>query len=164
MKSVPAIGKCSWPQWRKLNAYNNANERGYFRITEKQKETTVYISGTRKETTFLKKEDIFGNGNGNGNEKSFSLSLPERVPWIHLFLEKSTKKIVVFLFILRCFSWFLTWNHWERFKMNKKSWKRLKIKAFLPAFGCAQHPKAGLNTQHLTGTSYIHINILCWRL
>ena len=30
-------------------------KRGYFRITEKRKETTVYISGTRKETTFLKR-------------------------------------------------------------------------------------------------------------
>ena len=24
VKPVPAIGKCSWPQWRKLNAYNTS--------------------------------------------------------------------------------------------------------------------------------------------
>ena len=49
-------------------------KRGYFRITETPKETTVYISGTRKETTFFK-EDVLRNGNGNGNEKLFPLSL-----------------------------------------------------------------------------------------
>ena len=32
--------------------------------------------------------------------------------------------------------------------MNKKGWKRPK-KVFQPAFGCAQHPKAGQNTQQM---------------
>ena len=34
-------------------------------------------------------------------------------------------------------------------KWTKKVKKRLK-KRFRPAFGCAQHPKAGRNTQHMT--------------
>ena len=33
-------------------------------------------------------------------------------------------------------------------KLTKKVEKQLK-KMFQPAFGCAQHPKAGQNTQHL---------------
>ena len=32
-------------------------------------------------------------------------------------------------------------------KMIKKDWKHMK-KVFRPAFGCAQHPKAGQNSQH----------------
>ena len=44
------------------------------------------------------------------------------------------------------FCWFQPWNRWKRFEMNKKSWKRLK-KVVRPALGCAQHPKAGQNTQ-----------------
>ena len=32
--------------------------------------------------------------------------------------------------------------------LNKKGWKTAE-KMFQPAFGCAQHPKAGRNTQHL---------------
>ena len=43
----------------------------------------------------------------------------------------------------RCF--FLDFS----FKMNKKGWKRWK-KYFWPAFACAQQPKAGPNTQHLS--------------
>ena len=35
------------------------------------------------------------------------------------------------------FSWFQVWNHWQRWKMNKKGWKQLST-----------HPKAGQNTQH----------------
>ena len=38
------------------------------------KRNDCYISGTRKETTFFKEEDILRNG--SGNEKSFPLSLP----------------------------------------------------------------------------------------
>ena len=38
----------------------------------------------------------------------------------------------------------------KRLKINKKCWKRLK-KVVQPAFGCAQHPKAGRNTQHPLG-------------
>ena len=34
-----------------------------------------------------------------------------------------------------------------RREINKKGWKRLK-KVVRPAFGCAQHPRAGRNTQH----------------
>ena len=50
------------------------------------------------------------------------------------------------LFIFRRFCWFQPWNHWKKFKMNKKAWKRQK-KVGRPAFGCAQHPKACQNTQ-----------------
>ena len=50
----------------------NKDLLGFF--SRKRKETTVYISGIRKETTF-KKEDILRNGNGNGYKKSFPLSL-----------------------------------------------------------------------------------------
>ena len=31
-----------------------------------------------------------------------------------------------FWFIFRLFWWFQPWNHWKRFEMNKKGWKRLK--------------------------------------
>ena len=46
------------------------------------------------------------------------------------------------------FSWFQAWNHWKGLKWTKKDesgW----IKVVLPAFGWAQHPKAGGNTQHM---------------
>ena len=42
--------------------------------------------------------------------------------------------------------WFQPWNHLKSFEMNKKGWKTAE-KMFRPAFGCAQHPKAGRNTQ-----------------
>ena len=50
-----------------------------------------------------------------------------------------------FLFIFIPFCLFQAWNHWKRLKKNKKSCKRLK-KLGQPAFGCAQHPKAGYTT------------------
>ena len=49
----------------------------------------------------------------------------------------------VFLFIFRRFSWFQTWNHWKRFKINKKGWKRLK-KSILTNFRVCAAPKSWL--------------------
>ena len=49
------------------------------------------------------------------------------------------------------------WINWKRFEINKKVWKWLK-KVFQPAFGCAQHPKAGWNTQQIQ--KYFH-QFLC---
>ena len=46
------------------------------------------------------------------------------------------------------FCCFQVWNHWKRFKMSKKGWKWLK-KVIWPDFGCAQHLKAGWNTEHM---------------
>ena len=54
-----------------------------------------------------------------------------------------TQKLVELLFFSR-FQPFLFILNWKRFEMNKKGWKRLK-----KAFGCAQHPKAGQNTQQM---------------
>ena len=65
-----------------------------------------------------------------------------------LWVDKNGEKTFLFLFISDVFSWFQTWNHWKRFKINNKGWKRLK-KVFRPAFGWAYHPKAGQNTQQL---------------
>ena len=45
-------------------------------------------------------------------------------------------------------------NHWKRFKMNKKGWKRLE-KVFWPAFRCCKHLKAGWNTQQTLVWAYI---------
>ena len=52
--------------------------------------------------------------------------------------------------------------------MNKKAWKRLK-KVVWPPFGCAQHPKADQNTQHICcGFYFIELilvrkTLLGWR-
>ena len=56
------------------------------------------------------------------------------------------KKHVYVVLFSDIFSWFQLWNHWKRFKINKKGWKRLK-EVFWTAFGCAQYPKAGRNAQ-----------------
>ena len=46
------------------------------------------------------------------------------------------------------------WNHWKsnnnKRKRLKNSWKTAE-KMFWPAFGCAQHPKDGQNTQQVFG-------------
>ena len=68
--------------------------------------------------------------------------LPERGPWICLFL------VNFFCSFSDVFCWFHAWNHWKRFEMNKKGWKRLK-KVVQPAFGRVQHPKAEQNTQYM---------------
>ena len=41
---------------------------------------------------------------------------------------------------------FLDEKSLKNVKIQQKSWKRVK-KVFQPAFGCAQHPKSGKNTQ-----------------
>ena len=43
---------------------------------------------------------------------------------------------------------FIAGWHANAGRLNKKGWKRLK-KGFRPAFWCAQHPKAGQNTQQM---------------
>ena len=64
-----------------------------------------------------------------------------------LFAALKSRQISRFCSFSDVFCWFLAWNHWTRFKMNKQGWKRLK-KVVRPAFGCVQHPKDGRNTQH----------------
>ena len=66
--------------------------------------------------------------------------------WCFIIFVFITKKF--FLVISDVFCWFHPWNHWKRFKINKKGWKRLK-KVVQPDFGCVQRPKAGRNTQHV---------------
>ena len=60
-------------------------------------------------------------------------------------------------------SWFQAWNHWKRFQINKKGWKRLR-KVFQPAFGCAQNSKAGWNTQHMTAIPKTWFFSFCFKL
>ena len=43
--------------------------------------------------------------------------------------------------------------HWKSFEMNKKGWKTAE-KMLQSAFGCAQHPKAGQNTQHTSPSAF----------
>ena len=52
---------------------------------------------------------------------SFGTQLP-LVYFGQLWRVHKNWKNTVFLFIFR----FRTWNHWKRFKINKKGWKRLK--------------------------------------
>ena len=66
--------------------------------------------------------------------------------WCFIIFVFITKKF--FLVISDVFCWFHPWNHWKRFKINKKGWKRLK-KVVWPAFRCCKHLKAGQNTQPL---------------
>ena len=52
-------------------------------------------------------------------------------------------------FFTRFFTFLNVFQHvcdWFLFEMNKKGWRQLK-KVFQTALGCAQHPKAGRNTQ-----------------
>ena len=52
-------------------------------------------------------------------------------------------------FFWNCFCWFQVWNHWERFKMNKKGWKLLK-KSSLTSLWVRAAPKSWLkNTTEL---------------
>ena len=60
-----------------------------------------------------------------------------------------SRQISLFCSFSDLFCWFQAWNHWKRFKKNKKGWKRLK-KVVQIAFRYAQHPKGGWNTQHMT--------------
>ena len=73
-----------------------------------------------------------------------------------------------FLLIVNLFQWFQVWNQRFFFDFRQKFIeKRLKWrkkveygwrKVFWPAFGCAQHPKAGRNTQHECSA----IQIMIW--
>ena len=66
-----------------------------------------------------------------------------------------SRKNMFFCSISDVFCWFQLWNHWKRYEINKKVWKRLK-KVVRPAFMCCKHLKAGWNTQHtLAMVNYI---------
>ena len=62
--------------------------------------------------------------------------------WLCLLLKAGRHALIIVISQLKS-----TKNHWKSFEMNKKGWKT-SDKMFRPAFGYAQHPKAGLNTQH----------------
>ena len=75
----------------------------------------------------------------------FICSQPEMTTITSLLLTSCNRKvcqtILTSFWVLRAPK---SWSNY--FKKNKKGWKRLK-KVVQPAFGCAQHPKAGRNTQ-----------------
>ena len=52
-----------------------------------------------------------------------------------------TTKRHVFCSFSNVFCWFQAWNHWKRFEMNKKGWKRLK-KSSLTSFRVHVAPKS----------------------
>ena len=76
-------------------------------------------------------------------------SWPAFACWPALRSWQNLKKKHFFVCFQRFFLDFkCEWNPWKRFKINKKGWQQLK-KVVRPAFGCAQHLKAGRNTKQI---------------
>ena len=67
---------------------------------------------------------------------------------------KQNMKKYVFCSFSHVFYWYQAWNHWKRFKMNKKVENGFK-KVVPPAFGCTQHPKAGRHTPQFFNKLFI---------
>ena len=68
--------------------------------------------------------------------------------WISIWNHWKTLKTQFFQTFLNVFKWFQTEIHWKCLKRRntvENGWK----KVFWPAFGCAQHLKAGWNTQQI---------------
>ena len=84
----------------------------------------------------------------NKKKKCFSVSIGSRPALSCQPPLKSSLKHCFFHTFLNSFSWFQPKNHWRTFEMNKNGPNGQK-EVFQPAFGYAQHPKAGWNTQHI---------------
>ena len=77
-------------------------------------------------------------GTPSGSQSAFAC-------WPSLRSKQNMKKTHSFSDV---FCWFHTWNHWKRFKMNKKGWKRLLV---------------ARSTQKLVEIhNRLKLNLFCW--